>query len=68
MLSQDVLGETVECDSIDHAVPVNLALFYIMEGLIPLLAAFCTKLMYPSLLTPQIIDVLTMFSRNLAVS
>ena len=78
-MSQDSLGKTLECDGIDDAVPLNSILLYIVEGLVPLLSAFCNQLIchssaglsskvYSGLLTPLIIEILLNVGRNLAVS
>lgn len=78
-MSQDALGDVLECDDIDHAVPLNSILIYIVEGLLPLLSAFCKQLeshssaglsskLYTGLLTPTVIEILTTIGTNLAVS
>ena len=78
-MSQDVLGEILECDSVDHAVPLNAILFYIIEGLVPTLTAFCKQLasyssaglaskVFSGLLTPQIVEILTTIASNFSVS
>ena len=43
-MSQSAFGEVLECDSVDHAAPLNTILFYIVEGLVPLLSVLCTQL------------------------
>ena len=69
-LSKEVLGEIIE-----HNVPLNSALLYIVEGLVPLLSAFCKQLRSHSsaglsgndLLTSEIKDILIAVGHNLGV-
>ena len=68
-----MLGES---DTIDH-VPLHSALLYIVEGLVPLLSAFCKQLWSHShaglskisskLLTPSRREILTTVGYNLGV-
>ena len=69
-LSKEVLGEIIE-----HNVPLNSALLYIVEGLVPLLSVFCKQLRSHSstglsgneLLTSEIKDTLITVGHNLGV-
>lgn len=78
-MSQDILRETLECDGINHVVPLNSMLLYIVEGVVPLLSAFCRQLtshssaglsskVYSGLLTVNVIEILLNVGKNLAVS
>ena len=80
-MSQSMFGEVLECDSVEHAVPLNAILFYIVEGLVPLLSVFCTQLashnsaaptsefnLISGLLQPEIVEILRNFGQNIAVS
>lgn len=78
-MSEGVLGDVIECDSVEQTVPLNSLLIYIVEGLLPLLSAFCKQLgsyssagltskIFSGLLTPQIVEILTTIASNLAVS
>ena len=79
-MSQSIFGEVLECDSVEHAVPLNAILFYIIEGLVPLLSVFCTQLashnsasnsklrVISGLLQPETVEILRNFGQNLGVS
>ena len=78
-MSQDVLGEMIDCDGVDHAVSINCVLLYVVEGLLPLLSALCKQLgcyymvvltnkAYSRVLTPQAINILVTVGSSLAVS
>ena len=78
-MSQDVLKETLECDGINHEVPLNSFMLYILEGLVPLLCTFCKQLIshssaglsskvYSGLLAPHVIEILLSIGKNMAVS
>ena len=68
-------GDSIECDAID--VPLHSALLYIIEGLVPLLSAFCKQLwsynhaglskISSKLLTLPRKEILTTVGKNLGV-
>lgn len=70
-MTQHLSEEILECDSVDHAVPLNSILIYLLEGLLPLLSAFCKQLGSHSsawsVLTQPIIKTLKKVGTNLDV-
>ena len=75
-MNQNFLETMVTYDSADHPrhdVPLTSILLYVIDGLVPLLSAFCNQLMCHcntdnELLTSEIKESLTTVGSNLAVS